>query len=255
MNEMIKTKYMEVVVTMKTIWYVISLQIIKPRVCSSFICQKWQGPSSHPGVGVGLCGYKDGWSGQFVPGKFSGSMDREWWLLFGICLCCFSSPLCTVQLLLSCWLCRFLHPCEQMLATSLCLMQSAPKVQCWCQRPSMRLLVCLCSTFSGLLGSTSLVAVCHRTVFREPMVWHVNYMPCPAKLWLHQDGVDAGHASMSEDLSIWDLVLPLDAKEFSEASGVEVVQLPCMVLVDCPWFASIEEGGENYGLVNLDLCL
>ena len=39
---------------------------------------------------------------------------------------------------------------------------------------------------------------------------------------------------MSEDLSVWDLVLPLDAKEFSEASGVEVIQLPCVALVDCP---------------------
>ena len=75
-----------------------------------------------------------------------------------------SSPVCAVQLVLSCCLCRFLCPCEQVLATSLCLAQSAPNCQCWCWRPSMRLLVCLCSTFSGLLGSASLVAVCHRTV-------------------------------------------------------------------------------------------
>ena len=68
----------------------------------SFIHQKQWGPSSHPGIGAGLCGYKDGWSGQFIPGRFSGSVDREWWLLLGICLCCFSLPVCTVQLLLSC---------------------------------------------------------------------------------------------------------------------------------------------------------
>ena len=129
-----------------------------------FIHWKWWGPSRHPGIGVGLCGYEDGWSGQFVPGRFSGSVDREWWLLLGICLCCFSSPVCTFQLLLSCWLCRFLHPCEQMLATSLCHMQSAPKFWCWCWRPSTRLLVCLCSAFCGLLGSSSLVVVHHRTV-------------------------------------------------------------------------------------------
>ena len=60
---------------------------------------------------------------------------------------------------------------------------------------------------------------------------------------------------MSEDLNVWDLVLPLDANEFSEASDVEVVQLPCMALVDHPQFAAIEVGGENYGQVNLDLCL
>ena len=115
------------------------------------------------GLGVGLCGYEDGWSGQFVPQRFSGSVDREWWLLLEICLCCFSMPVCTVQLLLSCWIHRFLHPCEQMSATSLCHVQSAPKCWCWCWRPSTRLLVHLCSAFSGLLGSTSLV-VHHRTV-------------------------------------------------------------------------------------------
>ena len=87
------------------------------------------------------------------------------------------------------------------------------------------------------------------------MVWHVNYMPCSVKLWLHQDGVNAGQARTSEALNVWDLVLPLDAKEFSEASGVEVVQLPCVTLVDHPWFTTTEEGGENYGPVNLDLCL
>ena len=87
------------------------------------------------------------------------------------------------------------------------------------------------------------------------MAWHVNYMPCPVQLWLHQDGVVAGQASTFEDLSVWDLVLPPDAKDFSEASGVEVVQLPSVALVDHPWFTAIEEGGENYGPVNLDLCL
>ena len=131
---------------------------------SSFIHKKWWGPSSHPGAGIGCCGYEDGWSGQFMPRRFSGSMDREWWLLLGICLYCFSLHVCAVHLLLSCWLCSVLWPCGQMLATSPCLMQSAPKCWCRCQRPSTRLLVCLCSAFSGLLGSTSLVAVCHRTV-------------------------------------------------------------------------------------------
>ena len=103
---------------------------------SLFIHQKWWGPSSHPGVGVGLCGSKDGWSGQLVPGRFSGSVDREWWLLLGICLHCFFSPVYPVQLLISHGLCRFLGPCEQMITTSLCLTQSATKCQCWCQRPS-----------------------------------------------------------------------------------------------------------------------
>ena len=42
---------------------------------------------------------------------------------------------------------------------------------------------------------------------------------------------------MSEDSSALDLVLLLDAKEFSEASA--------MALADCPQFTAREEGGEN----------
>ena len=107
------------------LWHIYLYLYIYISFCS-FMCQKWWKLSSHAGVGVGLCGYEDGWSGQFLPGRFSGSMDREWWLLLEICLCCFSLSVCVVQVLLSCWLWRFLCPCEQMFATSLCLAQSAP---------------------------------------------------------------------------------------------------------------------------------
>ena len=58
--------------------------------------------------------------------------------------------------------------------------QSAPKCKCWCWRPSMRLLVCVCSTFSGLLGSASLVAVCHRTCLLGNR-WSSLRTTCPAQ--------------------------------------------------------------------------
>ena len=67
--------------------------------------------------------------------------------------------------------------------------------------------------------------------------------------------MDAGQASTSEDLSVWDLVLPLYAEKFSGARVVEVVQLSDMALIDCPCFTTIEQCGENYGPVHLDLCL
>ena len=57
--------------------------------------------------------------------------------------------------------------------------------------------------------------------------------------------MDAGQASTSEDLSVWDLVLPLYAEKFSEARGVEVVQLSDLALIDRPCFTAIEQCGEN----------
>ena len=80
-------------------------------------------------------------------------------------------------------------------------------------------------------------------------------MSWSAKLGLHQDGVDAWQVSTGEDLSVWDLVLPLYAKMFPEAGGVEVVQLPGVTLIDRPCFTATEQCDENNGPVHLDLCL
>ena len=78
-------------------------------------------------------------------------------------------------------------------------------------------------------------------------------MPSQAELGLHQDGVDAGEVCAGEDLGIGNLFLPLDAENPPEAGGGEVVQLPCMPLVDYPCFAAVEKGGEECSSVYLDL--
>ena len=78
-------------------------------------------------------------------------------------------------------------------------------------------------------------------------------MPGPAELGLHQDGVDTGEVCTGKDLGVGNLFLPLDAENPPEAGGVEVVQLPCMPLVDCPCFAALEKGGEDCISVYLGL--
>ena len=60
-------------------------------------------------------------------------------------------------------------------------------------------------------------------------------MAGPAELGLHQDGVNAGEVCTGEDLGVGNLFLPLDAENPPEAGGVEVVQLPCMPLVEWPF--------------------
>ena len=80
-------------------------------------------------------------------------------------------------------------------------------------------------------------------------------MPGPAELGLHKDGVSAGEVCTGDGLSVGNLFPPLDAKNPPEAGGMEVVQLPCMTLVDYPCFAAVQKGGENCSLVYLDLGL
>ena len=42
-----------------------------------------------------------------------------------------------------------------------------------------------------------------------------------------------------EDLSVWDQVLPVDAKQSEQAIDMESVLLPCSPTVDCPYVAGI----------------
>ena len=137
-------------------------------------------------LGLGLvCGYKNGWSGQFLPKRFLGSVDREWWRLFRICLCCFSSLVCAVQLLLSCWLHRFLCPCEQNDDV-----HYFPLSHAVCSHVTMLMLKAFSETFS--VSPMERFPCCCSPSLRELMAWLADYMPCPAKLRLHQDGVNAG---------------------------------------------------------------
>ena len=89
----------------------------------------------------------------------------------------------------------------------------------------------------------------------ESVIRYASYVSCPAKLGLHQDGVDAWQVSTGEDLSVRDLVMPLYVKKFPEAGGVELAQLPGVTLIDRPCFTAIEKCGQINGLVHLDLCL
>ena len=105
---------------------------------------------------------------------FTGS-EQQWavwtgngtWLLFGICLLCFSSLVCAVQLLLSCWLRGLLCPCEQNIDARYFHLSRAVY-----SHVSMLMLKVFDETFSvslyrfwsGQLRTAFLVAVPHRTI-------------------------------------------------------------------------------------------
>ena len=67
--------------------------------------------------------------------------------------------------------------------------------------------------------------------------------------------MDAGKACLSKDLSVQDLVLPLDVEESSESGCVEVIQLPGVMLTHCPRFSGVNQHGEFYCSVHLQLGL
>ncbi len=75
--------------------------------------------------------------------------------------------------------------------------------------------------------------------------------------------LEAGEVGSGEHLCVWYLVLPLYVKQFSQAGGVEVIQLLDMELGHSPCLAAVEKGGAlhfstaalHYRFVHTDLCL
>ena len=47
------------------------------------------------------------------------------------------------------------------------------------------------------------------------------------------------------------MVLPPDSQDGAESSHVEELYFPDMPAIQCPHLTTIEEGGKNYGIVDL----
>ncbi len=68
--------------------------------------------------------------------------------------------------------------------------------------------------------------------------------------------MDTRKVGPDEHLCVWDLVLPLYAKQFSQAGGVEVVQFLAWRCWNRPCLKVTEQGGEPEHFVDPDdLCL
>ena len=81
---------------------------------------------------------------------------------------------------------------------------------------------------------------------RHPTLLHLNHVSNPLKL-----GLDDGGLSLIEDLQIGDVVLPPDSQDGAESSHVEELQFLDMPAIQCPRLTTIEEGGKNHGIVDL----
>ena len=86
---------------------------------------------------------------------------------------------------------------------------------------------------------------------RHPSLLHSNHVSNPSKLGLDDGGFYAGGLSLIEDLQIGDVVLPPDSQDGAESLHVEKLQFLDMPAIQCPRLTTIEEGGKNHGIVDL----
>ena len=84
----------------------------------------------------------------------------------------------------------------------------------------------------------------------HPKLLHADYMPHPSKLGLEEHGPDTGGVFTVQDLKIGDAVLPVESEYGTNSSYVERLQLLDVSTIQCPRFTTVEEGGENYSIVD-----
>ena len=102
---------------------------------------------------------------------------------------------------------------------------------------------------SGSEGGSSLSL----STFWQSTVRHPGDASGPSGVSFLQEGVDPGDAGPFQDLRVWNLVLPLNMEEFTEADQVEVIELFGVSVVDSPGLASVGESSENHCTVDLQL--
>ena len=64
------------------------------------------------------------------------------------------------------------------------------------------------------MGALAMLQFAIQQFLGEPVVWHADYMACPAQLGLHQDGVDARQACPCEHICVRGPLLPLYIEKF-----------------------------------------
>ena len=77
----------------------------------------------------------------------------------------------------------------------------------------------------------------------------------PAHTSLFQQREHTGASSSFQDSVVWNLVLPGDVQNASEAAQVKSIELSLLSGTQCPGLAAIQESAHDAGSVDLDLCV
>ena len=86
---------------------------------------------------------------------------------------------------------------------------------------------------------------------RHLTLLHSNHVSNPSKFGLDDGGLYAGGLSLIEDLQIGDVVLPPDSQDGAESSHVEELQFLDVPTIQSPHLTTIEKGGKNHSIVDL----
>ena len=79
----------------------------------------------------------------------------------------------------------------------------------------------------------------------------IRHVSNPSNLGFDDGGFYAGGLSSIKDLQIGDVVLPPDSQDRVESPHVEELQFLDVLAIQCPRLTTIEEGGKNHGIVDL----
>ena len=79
-------------------------------------------------------------------------------------------------------------------------------------------------------------------------VLHVADMTKPVQVLLGKQGKHAWYFCLSQDVPVWDIVLPGNAQNPSKAAQVEGIESAFLAEVQSPCFTVIEQHAEHAGL-------
>ena len=100
-------------------------------------------------------------------------------------------------------------------------------------------------------GASGKLAIQH--ILGDLALLHAADMTKPVHSPLGKQDKHAWYSCLSQDILVWDTVLPDDAQNPSEVVQVEGTESAFLVGVQSPFFTAIEQHAEHAGLIHLHL--
>ena len=107
------------------------------------------------------------------------------------------------------------------------------------------------SSVSCRSGASDKLTVQH--VLGDLALLHAADMTKPVQAPLGKQGKHTWFPFLSQDILVWEMVLPGDAQNLSKVVQVEGIESAFLVGVQSPCFTATEEHAEHIGLIHLHL--
>ena len=100
-------------------------------------------------------------------------------------------------------------------------------------------------------GASGKLSIQH--VLGDSSILHAADVTKPAQVPLGKQSKHAWYSCLSQDVLVWNIVLPGDAQNLSEVTQVEGIESVFLVGVQSPCLTAIEQCAEHTGLIHLHL--